>query len=306
MSAFVGRRSEITEITALFERARLITLSGAGGVGKTRLGLELSRLIAPRAAVVDVAEVDGPHALGPAVVEALAGSCGSLLVLDTCEVLVEEVAAVVGALLTTDPALRVLAISRQSLAVPGEHLRVLNGLPEREACALLADLGGSWLPEVCRRLDGVPLAIELAAVRLRTMPVTDFLTRLNDRLGLLVDQDRQGPLRHRALATCIGWSHQLCATRERLFWARASVFAEEFDLEAATYVCQDDTLRAEHMVDVVAGLVDKSVLLRRETSTGIRFRMPGATREFGAEWLALLGQENEVRLRHRDFRAPPP
>ncbi|WP_425582340.1 ATP-binding protein, partial [Streptosporangium carneum] len=301
MSAFVGRRGEAAEITALLEQVRLVTLSGVGGVGKTRLGLELARTIAPGAAVVDVAEVDGPQALAPAVLDALAASTGSLLVLDTCEALVEEVASLVSELLTADPVLRVLAIGRQSLAVPGEHLRVLTGLPAEDACALLADLTGAWLPEVCDRLDGLPLAIELAAARLRTMPVTDFLAGLDDRFGLLVDEDRRGPSRHRALATCVGWSHQLCTTGERLFWARASAFAGEFDLEAVTYVCQDETLGVEDMVDVVAGLVDKSVLLRRETPAGVRFLMLDATREFGAGWLALLRQEDEIRLRHHDF-----
>ncbi|MER7211843.1 hypothetical protein [Streptosporangium sp. NPDC000239] len=311
MSAFVGRQGEVAEITALFERVRLVTLSGAGGVGKTRLGLELARTLVPEPAVVDVAEVaevGGPQALAPAVTEALAVSAGSLLVLDTCEALVDEVASLVGELLATDPELRILAISRQSLAVPGEHLRVLAGLPAPDAYALLTGLGDTWpagtresLTEVCDRLDGLPLAIELAAVRLRTMPVADFVANLGEHLALLVDEERQGPSRHRALATCIGWSHQLCTERERLFWARVSVFPGEFDLEAATYVCRDETLRAQDMIDVVTGLVDKSVLLRRETHAGVRFLMPGATREFGAGWLALLGQQEEVRLRHHDF-----
>ncbi|MEV7005398.1 hypothetical protein [Streptosporangium sp. NPDC051022] len=313
MSAFVGRRGEVAEITALFEQVRLVTLSGAGGVGKTRLGLEIVRRIAPGAAVVDVAEMDGPQALVVAVTEALAGSTGSLLVLDTCEALVEAVAPLVSDLLTSDPDLRVLAIGRQSLAIPGEHLRVLTGLSGEDACALLAGLSGAWLPEVCERLDGLPLAIELAAVRLRTMPVADFLAALDDRFGLLVDEDRPGPSRHRALATCIGWSHQLCTAAERLVWARVSVFAGEFDLEAAAYVCRDDTPGAGDgrgdgqgdgqgdMVDVVAGLVDKSVLLRHETAAGVRFRMLDGAREFGAGWLALLGQEHAVRLRHHDF-----
>ncbi|MFD0891100.1 ATP-binding protein, partial [Streptosporangium algeriense] len=154
---------------------------------------------------------------------------------------------------------------------------------------------------MCDRLDGLPLAIELAAVRLGTLSVAEFVAGLGEHLALLVDEDRQGPSRHRALATCIGWSHQLCTERERLFWARVSVFPGEFDLEAATYVCRDETLRAQDMIDVVTGLVDKSVLLRRETPAGVRFLLPGATREFGAGWLALLGQQEEVRLRHHDF-----
>lgn len=305
MSAFVGRRDEIAEIAALFERARLVTLSGAGGVGKTRLGLELVRMVAPGAAVVDVAETDGPDALVSAVLDAVGGSTVPLLVLDTCEVLIGRVATLVGELLTADPGLRVLAIGRQSLAVPGEHLRVLTGLPPKDACALLADLSGVWLPEVCVRLDGLPLAIELAAARLRTMSAADVLAGLEDRFDLLVDEGRDGPSRHRALATCIGWSHQLCTAQERLFWARASVFGGEFDLDSATYVCQDDTLRAEDMIDVITGLVDKSVLLCRQVPGGVRFRMLDGLREFGAGWLALLGQEHAVRLRRHDLRLAP-
>ncbi|GHE31049.1 hypothetical protein GCM10017673_37330 [Streptosporangium violaceochromogenes] len=301
MSAFVGRRNEIAEITALFERARLVTLSGAGGVGKSRLGREVARRIAPGAAVVDVAEMDGTDALTAAVLDALACSTASLLVLDTCEALVERVAALVSGLLAADPGLRVLAIGRQSLTLPGEHLRVLTGLPADEACSLLANLSGAWLPEVCDRLDGLPLAIELAAVRLRTMPVAEFLAGLDDRLGLLVDESRDGASRHRALATCVGWSHQLCTAQERLLWARASIFAGEFDLEAVTYVCQDAMLDVDDMVDVVAGLVDKSVLTRRQTPAGVRFRISEAARAFGAGWLALLGQDRDVRLRHHDF-----
>ncbi|MEU7452447.1 ATP-binding protein [Streptosporangium roseum] len=301
MGAFVGRRAEVAEITALLDRVRLVTLSGSGGVGKTRLGLEIAGRVAPGTAViVDVAAVDGPEALAPAVTCALGGPDVSLLVLDTCEALIDQVASLVSELLTADPRLRVLAISRQSLAVSGEHLRVLAGLSGAEACTLLAALSGAWLPEVCDRLDGLPLAIELAAVRLRTMSPADVLAGLDDRFGLLVD-DSRGPSRHRALATCIGWSHRLCTVGERLLWARASVFAGEFDLEAATYVCQDDEFGAEDMADMIAGLVDKSVLLRRQTPAGVRFRMLEGLREFGAGWLARLGRQGAVRLRHRDF-----
>ena len=345
ITGFVGRRSELTAVAMLLRTARMVTVTGPGGVGKTRLALRAATAAAEEDMFphgVWFAEVDAvqdPLLLGHAVLEALrladstarppldvlAGQLADrrmLLVLDGCEHLVDACAELAGTLLRSAPGLRVLATSRQSLRVDGEHLLPLTPLPVDapagrwpDAVRLFADRAAAVVPGfeltaanasevalLCRRLDGIPLAVELAAGRLRTLSVEQIGVRLDDRFRLLTGGARTAPPRHQTLRTTIGWSHELCTPQERLLWARLSVFAGGFDLEAAEYVCAGDGLEADAVLELIGELVDKSVLLRMGGATDpVRFRMLDTLREYGARWLHSTGDEQQLLRRHRDW-----
>ncbi|MFD3451288.1 ATP-binding protein [Streptomyces sp. NPDC058691] len=341
LNHFVGRRRELGEVNRLLGKARLVTLTGVGGVGKTRLALRaaasagsagsaesfgdgawLAELGAVRdpglvdhavAAALDLTDhtTRGPRA---ALVGFLAGR-ELLLVLDCCEGQVEAAADLAETLLRQAPGLRVLATSRQPLGVPGEHVLSLEPLADpQEAVELFEERAAAAQPgfavdagnraeveELCRRLDGIPLALELAAGRMRALSVPQITGRLDDRFRLLTRRGSGGPERHRALRTAIGWSHELCTPQERLLWARLSVFAGDFGLEAAEYVCAGAEVPAEAMVDLLADLVDKSVVLRREAAGAVRYLLLDTVREYGLGWLRALGEERRLRGRHRDW-----
>ncbi|WP_033349865.1 ATP-binding protein [Kitasatospora aureofaciens] len=353
VTGFVGRQRELAELAGLLARARLVTVTGPGGVGKSRLALRA----AARAAgafpdgtwLVDVAPVQDPLLLGHAVLEALRLTDGTarppldvlgehlagrrlLLVLDGCEHLVEACAELSDALLRALPGLRVLATSRAALRASGEHLLTLAPLPvgplpvgplpaQRvgpgplpDAVRLFADRARAVVPSfevteanaeavglLCRRLDGVPLAVELAAGRLRALSVEQITARLDDRFRLLTGGSRTALPRHQTLRTTIGWSHELCTVQERLLWARLSVFVGGFDLEAAEYVCAGEGIEAEEVLDLLDQLVAKSVVLREESDVGIGFRLLDTIREYGAHWLRATGEEQRLLRRHRDW-----
>ncbi|GAA3308038.1 hypothetical protein GCM10020295_68740 [Streptomyces cinereospinus] len=192
----------------------------------------------------------------------------------------------------------------------GERLFPLAPLPEDEAAELFRDRAAQQgvacgddrtVRQVCRRLDGIPLAVELAAGRLRALSPGQLLDRLDDRFGLLAGGGREAPHRHRTLRTAIGWSHELCTPGERLLWARLSVFAGAFDLEAAEYVCGGHGLPADEVLDVLTELIAQSVVAREETRAGPRYRMLDTVRAYGAQWLAAAGDAARMRRRHRDW-----
>jgi predicted ATPase len=343
LNHFVGRRRELSDVADLLKRARIVTVSGVGGVGKTRFAVRAAAAAAELegfsggAWLVELAPVRDPALVEHAVAEALgltdhttrlpratlaAHLAGRelLLVLDCCERQVEAAARLAETLLRQAPGLRILATSRQPLGVPGEHVLVLEPFAENDDCdtdavELFADRASAVLPdfavdgsnraavrELCRRLDGIPLALELAAGRLRALSVDQILERLDDRFTILTRRGATGPARHRTLRTAIGWSHELCSPRERLLWARLAVFAADFDLEAVEYVCASPELPADAMVDLVADLVDKSVLMRRDTACGaVRYLLLDTVREYGLGWLRELGEEQRTRARHRDW-----
>ncbi|MGW4808974.1 ATP-binding protein [Kitasatospora sp. NPDC004272] len=342
-TSFVGRAAELDALAALVGRARLVTVTGPGGVGKSRLALRAAARLADGfpdgAHLAEVAPVQDPLLLGHAVLEALRltdhtarppldvlveqlADREALLVLDGCEHLVDACAELVDALLRAAPGLRVLATSRQSLRTAGEHLLPLAPLPyrpsggraEAEAVLLFADRAAAVLPGfrlepgnrdgvalLCRRLDGIPLALELAAGRLRALSVEQLTARLEDRFRLLTGGDRTAPARHHTLRTAIGWSHELCTMKERLLWARLSVFAGGFDLDSAEYVCAGHGLDADEVLELVESLVDKSVLERLDGDGTVRFRMLDTLREYGAHWLRAGGDRPRLLRRHRDW-----
>lgn len=329
LDAFVGRSAELAALERLLGVARLVTVTGAGGVGKSRLAARAAARCAPRDGVrrVELAPVRDPAFVEYAVVEALGLTDHTtrapreallahlaerrlLLVLDGFEHLVASCAELVGDLLRRVPGLTVLAAGRRPLAVTGERVFPLAPLGEDEAVELLLDraseqgpapVDGPEVREVCRRLDGIPLAVELAAGRLRALSPRQLLDRLDDRFRLLARGERDALPRHRTLRLAIGWSHELCTPRERLLWSRLSVFAGGFDLEAVEYVCSGHGLRADDVLDVLTELLAQSVLSREETPAGARYRMLDTVRAYGAEWLEATGDAARLRRRHRDW-----
>jgi non-specific serine/threonine protein kinase len=352
MTRFIGRKREVAQVKRLLEGARLVTVTGMGGIGKTRLALrvaaDLRRSYADGAWLVELSGLRDPELVAQSVAEVLGLSDQSsrdrveliadhladkrlLLVLDTCEHLVDACAMLVEALLRAAPRLRVLTTGQQPLGVAGEHTMLLAPLPvpdpddpravsgRHDALTLFADRAAAVQPgfaldvpnrqavaRLCHRLDGIPLAIELAAVRLRVVSLQQLVERLDDRFRRfrLLGTVRTAQSRHQTLRAAIEWSHELCTERQRLLWARLSVFAGGFDLTAAEEVCGDGAgldgagLPADAVFETLAGLVERSIVLRADHPDGARYRMLDTIREFGAESLERTGRFDEMRRRH--------
>ncbi|MFJ4890806.1 ATP-binding protein [Streptomyces sp. NPDC088788] len=333
LDAFVGRSAELARLAELLETVRLVTVTGVGGVGKSRFAVHAAANAERPGAVhrVDLSAVHDPGLVEYAVLEALGltdhtakpprqvllGHLADrrlLLVLDGFEHLVEVTASLVAELLRRAPELQVLAVGRRPLDLAGERVFPLAPLAEAEAAELFVDRAAARVPgftldegnqadvrELCRRLDGIPLAVELAAGRLSALSPGQLLARLEDRFRLLTGGGRDALPRHQTLRTAIGWSHELCTPEERLLWSRLSVFAGRFDLEAAEYVCSGDGLHADDVLDVLDALLAQSVLSREETAAGVRYRMLDTVRAYGAEWLEATGDAERLRRRHRDW-----
>lgn len=335
LSRFIGRDDELATLARQLESARLVTLTGLGGIGKSRLARHGAAILQDRFCdgvwLVELASLREPHLLDHAVAEALAPADRGgrpvrtalgdhladrelLLVLDGYEHLVDACAELTAELLRRAPGLRVLAAGRRPLGITGEQNMALAPLNTADATALFTDRAAAVLgaftveeaneaavTELCARLDGIPLALELAAGRLRALSVDQVLQRLDDRFRLLTGTGRGALPRHQTLRTAIGWSHELCTPAERLLWARLSVFAGQFDLEAAEYVCSGPELPADELLDVLAELVAQSVLVREETAAGVRYRMLDTVRAYGADWLAATHDGDRLRRRHRDW-----
>ncbi|MFH8256766.1 ATP-binding protein [Streptomyces roseolus] len=331
LNRFVGRTGERAELAALLAESRLVTVLGVGGVGKTRLALKTAAEVQKRygdgVGLAELAPLRDPGLVEHALTEALGLTDHTrraprevlrehlaerrlLLVLDGFEHLVEACAPLVHELLTAAPGLTVLATGRRPLRLPGEAVLRLAPMTEPDALDLLtARAAGAGAPalgadasarELCRRLDGIPLALELAAGRLPLLSVEQLLERLDDRFRLLGGGCGRLP-RHQTLRTAIGWSHELCTPEERLLWARLSVFAGPFDLEAVEYVCGGPDLPQDGILDLLDGLLAQSLVTREDTAAGPGYRMLDTVAAYGAEWLAQLGDTERMRRRHRDW-----
>ncbi|QXE37847.1 NACHT domain-containing protein [Streptomyces sp. GMY02] len=335
LNRFVGRAEELSGLAQHLDRSRLVTVVGVGGVGKTRLALraaeELKKRYCDGVWLAELGALREPELLEHSLAEALGLTDQSgrpprrvlvehlagrrvLLVLDGFEQLVDACAELVRELLRRAPELRVLATGRRPLRIDGELVFALAPMPEPDAVLLFTDRAAAGSPgfrptrareaavrELCRRLDGIPLAVELAAGRLHALSVEQILDRMGDRFRVLTEGRRGAPARHRTLRTAIGWSHELCTPRERLLWARLSVFAGPFDLEAAEYVCGGRELPADDVLDVLSGLITQSLVVREETPAGVRYRMLDTVAAYGAEWLDALEDTGRLRRRHRDW-----
>jgi predicted ATPase len=329
LDAFVGRTAELARLSAALDASRLVTVTGGGGVGKSRLAARAAARRRPRHGVwrVELAAVRDPEFVEYAVVEALRLTDHTtrlpretlldqlagrelLLLLDGFEHLVEAGAALAGELLRRLPGMRVLAVGRRPLAVAGERLFPLAPMATDDAVDLLVERAAAQrialerdagVRELCRRLDGIPLAVELAAGRLPALSPAQLLDRLDDRFRVLTGGGRDALPRHQTLRTAIGWSHELCTPKERLLWSRLSVFAGQFDLEAVEYVCSGDGLPADDVLDVLSALLTQSLVAREETAAGVRYRMLDTVSAYGAEWLEAMGDAERLRRRHRDW-----
>ncbi|MFF3567700.1 ATP-binding protein [Nocardia jiangxiensis] len=257
------------------------------------------------------------------------GERKSLLILDNCEHVVAAAADLATTLLRACPELRIVATSREPLDIRGEAvLRVppltvpaedreasLRGLPRYDAVSLFAERAAETVPGfeitesnkadiagICARLEGLPLAIELAAARLRAMSPAQILERLTDRYALLTRSSRDAPVRQQTLRWSIDWSYELCTEAEQLLWQRLSVFAGGFELDAAEQVCGRDPA-AQSTLDMLSSLVDKSIVIREETSGVVRFRLLDTLREYGTDRLRHGGHYPRLRSAHRDWYA---
>ena len=319
-TSFVGRTIELAGITGLLGTARMVTITGPAGVGKTRLSLRAAAVAADQFpdgfCLADLGGISDPDQLVPAVAAALGLPAADaaaqsaavldylhgrrlLLILDTCEHLVDACAAFADTVLHAAPRVTTLVTSRQPLDVQGEHAFPLLPLPaEDDAADLFAQRAAAVVPgftvtpqnrgdivRVCQRLDGIPLAIELAAVRLRALPLAELASQLESGIRLLTVSRRGTSPRHQTLRAAVEWSYQLCTPTERALWQRLSVFAGTFDVSGAEQVCADDTLPQAEVVHALVGLVDKSVVLR-DGADPSRYRLLSALREFGADQLA--------------------
>ncbi|MBV9448004.1 MAG: AAA family ATPase [Streptosporangiaceae bacterium] len=321
VTGFVGRQRELDELAGLLSSARLVTVIGPGGVGKTRVALRAAARaeaeFADGVCLVELSDLRDAELLPNTVANSLglneAGARNRLdaitdylrdrqllLILDTCEHLVDACAMFADVLLRATTEVTVLATSRQPLDVPGEHAFAVLPLPDAEAAELFAQRAATVVPgfavneanrasvvALCRRLDGVPLALELATVRLRALTLEQLYTRLEDRFRLLTGGRRATLPHHQTLHAATQWSYDLCTPEEQLLWARLSVFAGSFDIAAAEDVCSGPGLPRENVVPTLIGLVDKSVVLCAEQAENgcNRYRLLDSMREFGAEKL---------------------
>jgi predicted ATPase/DNA-binding CsgD family transcriptional regulator len=350
LTSFIGRRQELREVKRLLASSRLLTLTGSGGAGKTRLALqaatEMARGFPDGAWLVLLGSVHDPLLVPQAVFGALrvhdlsAGVSLSklneyladkrlLLLLDNCEHLLDGCAVLASTLLGSCPGLRVLATSRQALSVTGEVRMVVPpmSLPQADqevsveqvlACDavwLLSERAAAAVPgfavdtgnaaevlELCRRLDGIPLALELAAVRLGSLSLGQLNRALAGELSILGRGDRGAAARQQTLEATIGWSYRLLSEQERQLWARVSVFAGGFEEDAATQVCCDRRLPPERIVPVLGELVDKSILKRQlRGASPPRYWLLETLRWYGRQRLREFGDEAATRKRHLDW-----
>ncbi len=345
VTSFVGREDDCAAIVDALRAGRLVTVTGAGGVGKTRLALHVGTTIAgdftDGAWLVDLSPLADPALVPSAIAEAVRLSdrpgrdvldvvceeCrekAMLLVLDNCEHLIDACAAIVQKILASCPAVTVLATSRETLNVPGEVIWRLRSLttPDPDAAddaAILRSESGRLfvqraravrpgfeagsevsvaIAQICRRLDGLPLAIELAAARVGALSPIEIATRLDDRFRLLTGGSRRAVPRQRTLEAAVQWSYELLPEEERLAFSRLSVFTGGWTLDACERVCADARVPRHRMADSVVHLVDRSMVVAEDVAGDLRYRMLETLRQFGRDQLVASGEMAAARDRH--------
>ena len=343
-TSFIGRRRELTELRRKLSAARLVSLVGPGGVGKSRLAIraatDLRRGFSHGAWWVELAEIRDSALVSNAVMAALdlrdqAATARSvllsylrekqlLLVVDSCEHLLGAAAELVSEVMRTAPGVRVIVTSREPLSVPGEYVvpvpplelpsagaaEPLNQVRQNEAVRLfveraeaasgkfeLTPSNQATVSDLCRRLDGLPLAIELAAVRTRVLSVEQILDRLSDRFGLLTSGHRAALPRHQTLRTTLDWSYDLLEPGERALLRRLCAFAGRFTLEDVESVCTSEDVAAASALDLLSSLVDKSLVVKEDASGLACYRLHDTMREYAGLKLKEAGEEKTVELR---------
>ncbi|MDQ6900970.1 MAG: LuxR C-terminal-related transcriptional regulator [Candidatus Dormibacteraeota bacterium] len=333
LTSFVGRKQDLSEVARLLNEGRLVTLVGPAGCGKTRLAIEVAR---PRARApadgawfVDLAPLSDATLLAPTVAGAMGFAAATpdldrlsghlsdreaIVLLDNAEHLVADVAAAAEALVRGCPRLRLLVTSREPLGVEGEWIYRLGSLLEEDAIRLfvdrarhadawfaLTDVNAETVAQICRRLDGIPLALELCAACAGSMAPERILQRLDERFRLLVGGPRTAVARHRTMRAALEWSEALLADDERRLYRRLSVFAGDFDLEAAEAVVTGPDLAVAEVLPLLRRLVERSLVLLLRDDVGERYRLLESLREFGRERLVASGEAEALALAHARY-----
>jgi predicted ATPase/class 3 adenylate cyclase len=347
LAPFIGRQRELSEVRALAGSSRLVTLTGAGGAGKTRLALQAAAELLDGSGdgvwLVELAAVSDEGAVAPAIREALGITAQPgrpaletlldalapqdvLIVLDNCEHLIGACAKTADAIVRRCPRVHLVATSREPLGIGGETIYRVPplslpgpgaGLPapgSSDAVALLVERAreqgvslpvdeetGPLMVSVCARLDGMPLAIELAAARLRSLSLRALHDRLDQRFRLLTGGDRTALARQQTLQAAVDWSYSLLNEAEQLLLRRLSVFAEGFDLDAAEQVCGFGAIELLEVTGLLGSLVDKSLVVAEPAGGALRYRLLETIRQFAAERLAEAGEQETVAAAHSQY-----
>jgi predicted ATPase/class 3 adenylate cyclase len=349
LTTLVGRERDVEDVKSLSGQHRLLTLFGAGGVGKTRLALQVGADLLDRYPdgvwFADLAPISDPELAASVVASAMGiPQRGSeplgdaipqwlkrkqlLLILDNCEHLVEAAAGLVVGILSAALQVRILTTSRQALGIGGEFIHRLPSLAlpettvgltaqnaldygaialfvERAAASdarfALTDSTALIVAEICRRLDGIPLAIELAAARVKVLSISNLAQRLNDRFKILTGGSRTALPRQKTLGALIDWSYDLLKPKEQTLFKRIGIFAGGFGLDAATAVCADDDLHADDVLDLLSSLADKSLVVADTTGERERYRLLESTRAYALDQLATEPYRERLARKHAEY-----
>jgi predicted ATPase/class 3 adenylate cyclase len=342
LTSFIGRDNEIERVAGLLEGHRLVTLVGTGGVGKTRLALqvgadvldhyedgvwfvELAPLSDGTLILNEIAQLFGVQAAGNrSLLDALVAALRpkhAMLVIDNCEHLVDPAAEIIEKALRSCPKIHILATSREALKIAGETVHRVSSLDEQASISLFADRAAAatdsfalteanapTVAKICRRLDGIALAIELAAARVRALDVEDLFARLDERFRILTGGNRTALPRQQTMRALIDWSYDLLSPQEQTLLRRVAVFSGGWTLDAATAVCADDELQSWDLLDLLTSLVDKSLVTAElndalVSGTKLRYRLLESTRQYAAEKLAGSGEREQLKRRHAAYFA---
>jgi len=349
VTSFLGRDEDVAEVKKLLEKTRLLTLAGTGGVGKTRLALQVGAELLDQHPdgvwFVDLAGLQDPDLIASEMAAVLGVRVGAdrslvesiiyslkpkqvLIILDNCEHVVETAAQITSSIIKGAPQVRVLTTSREGLGIAGEVVHRVSPLAvpksgagmtaeaakqfgavalfvDRATAAntrfALTDADAPVVVDICRSLDGIPFAIELAAARVKAMSVVNLAERLTERFRILTGGDRTALPRHQTMRALIDWSYNLLNERERTLVNRVSVFAGGWTIEAASEICADETIESWEILDMISSLVDKSLVQAEIGGTSERYRLLDSTWRYALEKLGEAGESERINRKHAEY-----